>query len=293
MKQRMRRLLSRLASPLAGRGYGGSRLVAPVISWWKRSMLPEYVVIDGCRLYLNPEDTGFTSISFQLAMHGFTEKSETELIRRYARPGMKVLDLGANIGYFTVLMSRLVGETGRVVAVEPDTKNLRLLERTVSELPVKNVEIVRGAVWEYTGMLDLYVSRENPGDHRTYPSDDDRVHYEVPCVAIDDLAGDRNFDLVKIDIQGAEGKALAGMRSLLERHPPRMILLEFWPSMLDIAGTPHGEVFQRLLGAGYSIRLIDERSDEPRPITLEEIEAICDLDWKFCNLLCLRSNEES
>jgi protein-L-isoaspartate O-methyltransferase len=109
-----------LAKPLFGRGLWGKPVFRSIAAWYRRAYRPEFVMVGGNRLYLNHEDE---MINSYLAVHRYWEPTEEALMRRYVRPGMNVLDLGANIGYHTLSMASMVGPNGRVTAFEPDATN--------------------------------------------------------------------------------------------------------------------------------------------------------------------------
>ena len=287
MTQSLRKVIQRLISPLLGKGYGRLPVLRSGLSWYKRRLKPEYVLVEGQPLYLNPNDE---ELSPYLALHGYFEKMETDLVHKYVKPGMRVLDIGANIGYFTVMCSVLAGKHGQVVALEPDDTNFSFLKRSVAELPTKNVHLVQAAAWSNSGQLDLYLSSQNPGDHQSFPGDDARHHYTVEAVAIDDLPEARDgFDFIKMDIQGAEGHALRGMKNILANQPPAVMLLEFWPSSLERAGTSPQKIFASLVQHGYRIHRVSNEEVTLYPVqSYQDISDYCDLDWKFVNLLCLQ-----
>lgn len=280
--------LQRLGRPLMGKGYGKLPVIRSFVAWYKKQNKPEYVMIEGRRLYLNPQDE---ELAPYLAMHGYFEKMETELVRQYVQPGMRVLDVGANIGYFTVLCSALVGKEGSIVAIEPDVTNYSFLEKSVQELPEANVQLVKAAAWHSSGTLNLHLNKSNPGDHQTFPGEDSRESYKVQATAIDDIeTASRGFDFVKMDIQGAEGQALRGMQNTLASHRPAVMILEFWPSSLERAGTPPEDVYTSIVQLGYQLQRISNEEGKLYPInSYQQIADFCDLDWKFVNLLCTHS----
>src|SRR5262249_36182110 len=155
------------------------------------------------------------------AANGVYEPFETGLLQNQLRPGDVVVDVGANIGYYTLLFARCVGPRGRVFAFEPDQTNFDLLRRNVERNGYTNVTLVRKAVAAQSGKLRLYLCEDNKGDHRTYDSHDGRPSLEIDAVSLDDyFAGERgSIALIKMDIQGAEEGALRGMRRLLADNP--------------------------------------------------------------------------
>lgn len=169
------------------------------------------------------------------------EREQSRLIRRLARSGSLVVDIGANIGYFTIIMAEAVGDRGAVLAFEPDAQNLRLMRRAVLRSGFTNVTVVPAAVGERTGSALLYVNPDHPGDHRIYPIDTHRKCQEVPLCSLDDYLErtDQMWELsvIKIDVQGAELRVLRGMEKTLRRYPSACLLLEFDPQILRQAGT--------------------------------------------------------
>jgi FkbM family methyltransferase len=160
---------------------------------------------------------------------------EIAWMRRLVRRGSKVLDIGANIGFYTILLSDLVGEDGRVHAFEPEPVNFEHLSTRVSNR--KNVVIVPNAVSDCQGKLLVYTSPKLNVDHRSYRvSDFDRAIL-VDGISIDDyVAGQFAVDFVKMDIQGYELSALRGMERTIAANPALVIFSEFWPYGLRQAG---------------------------------------------------------
>lgn len=131
------------------------------------------------------------------------EASHADWLRPLARPGTTVVDIGANIGFFTVQFARWVGSQGRVIAIEPETRNLaRLRKRITGQGLASNVEIVEAVVAEKPGTLNLHLNPDHPGDHRIGSEG-----VPVTSVTLDGLLEDAGWpevSLVKVDVQGAE-----------------------------------------------------------------------------------------
>jgi len=119
-----------------------------------------------------------------------------------------VVDIGANIGYYTLIFARLVGEQGRVFAFEPDPANFSLLAKNVAVNNYHNVELIQKAVSDQTGNARLYLSPKSTVDHRIYSSNDNRKFIDVEAVRLDDYFLDNNgkIDFIKMDIQGLKVK---------------------------------------------------------------------------------------
>lgn len=171
------------------------------------------------------------------ATHEVYEANEIAACRRLVRPGDKVLDIGANIGYYTVLLSQLVGDSGQIIAVEPDPANFALLQRNLALNDCRNVVTHQLALSEAASTATLYHCEFNTGMHRLYPS--------VCCVedgiGVSSVAGDTliqdSLDFIKIDIEGYELPALKGLRNTLHSHHAGLaVLTEFSPLALLEAG---------------------------------------------------------
>lgn len=167
--------------------------------------------IGSVRLFLNPTDRMMTPVLLHVRSW---EPNETYWVMRSLRPGQTFVDIGANVGYYTVIASRLVGASGRVFAFEPDPVSFALLERNVALNGLDNVVLEQKAVSNEPGTLRLFISPANKGDHRIYqPKGEEREFVEIEAVVLDEyFAGDRRgVDFVKIDTQGAEVVILEGM----------------------------------------------------------------------------------
>jgi FkbM family methyltransferase len=248
--------------------------------------ITEVKVHDGHTLFLDPCD------SLGLAWSkGNYEPFETELLKQHVRRGDVVLDVGANIGYYSLLFARLVGPEGKVFAFEPDPTNFGLLTRNVRRNGYANVVAVPAAVGDRTGKLRLYLCEDNRGDHRTYDSGDGRPSVEVDVVRLDDYLKDfeRPVAFVKMDVQGSEPAALAGMDGLLRRNPRLKLATEFWPFGLHRSGSSAEGFLRALAGHGFALQVIDEAGQRVAPADWAELLRTYVVEKQnYTNLLCVR-----
>ena len=207
-------------------------------------------------------------VSDQLAAHGIWEPYETTLVTGFLKPGMCVVDAGANLGYYTCLAARLVGRAGRVHAFEPDPENHRLLERNTADLGDR-VIVHAEALGERAGTARLAGDRSNMGDAHLEP-DGSLV---VPVARGDDL-GLARLDLLKIDTQGAEVQVLAGFRATLGANPAASIIVEAWPWGLARAGSSAAELLAILEALHRPAWLIDHQAHVLRPLTGEGLRTL-------------------
>lgn len=223
-----------------------------------RQCIPHRLERRGAVVVLNPRDP---VVSGALTL-GVYEKAETAFFCAVCRPGMTVLDVGANIGYYTALACTRVRPSGKIVALEPDVENFEFLKRTVAANGASNVVCVRKAASDAAGTLRLHVSLDNRGDNRLYPHDLSSHSYEVEVSTVDTILEEQgvpSVDLVKIDVQGYEGHVLGGMQETIRRSGRLILLSEFWPQGLRNAGTAPEEFLGRLQALGMRLYELTDR----------------------------------
>ena len=239
--------------------------------------------VDGHVMHLDARD------SLNLSVYGAFEPFESEIIKSKVKPGDSVIDVGANIGYCTLLLARSVGTEGTVFAFEPDPYNFALLEKNIAANGYTNVVAVQAAVSNEAGVARLFLSPSDHVDHRLYPSDGAREAVEVPCIRLDDYFADsdRTFAFIKMDIQGCEGKAIQGMKTLLTRNVNIRIVTEFWPWGLHHADVDPCAYLHALQEHGFRIFEIDERTEKVIPaIPGDLLVRFTVKNNQFSNLLC-------
>lgn len=152
---------------------------------------------------------------------GTYEAEQTRLFERFVAPGDAVLDLGAHLGYYTLLASLLVGRKGRVFSFEPNPQNAWYLRRHASLNGCRNVEVEESAVFDRAGDLRFQPGRGS-GTGRVQDSGAMRVR----AVRLDDFVEARGIRpaVLKIDVEGSEGAVLQGGREMLRRHRPLIFL---------------------------------------------------------------------
>ncbi len=190
------------------------------------------------------------------------DKREISILREQIKLNDVVLDIGANIGFYTQMLSKLVGRKGKVYAFEPDLLNFKRLQENCGRLP--NVELNNKAVSDSTGKIKFYKSALLNVDHRTYPGDFYESIEEIDCICLDSfLPENPKIDFIKIDIQGYETAAFRGMRNILKQNPQVKILSEFWPHGLQQAGE-NAEAFLTIFwDAGLRVFFVTETGFEP------------------------------
>lgn len=234
--------------------------------------IPEETIINGHKMFLSKN----SEVSFHLVLKGKWEETETELIKNEIYDGNVVLDIGANIGYFTLIFAKKVGSKGKVFAFEPEPNNFRLLKKNVQVNNFQNVVIENFALSENNGRINLYLSERDVGSHRVYQSNKVTNNFvTVKKIKLDDYlkkySFSKNISFIKLDVEGAELDVLKGMTGILKNNKPLKILLEYSPSNLKEFGNNPEELLKFLNQYKFSFNIIDSDKKEIRPITVDDL----------------------
>jgi FkbM family methyltransferase len=188
---------------------------------------------------------------------------------------MTVVDIGANIGYFTILAARIVGEKGKVLAIEPDPHNFALLSKSICANGLRNVVALNMALGSAAGTARLFCSNVNFGDHRMYrdTTGDSRPSVDVSVDTLDHVLAGQKFgkvDFIKMDVQGYEHSVLNGMTETLTASPALRLLTEFWPLGIEQAGGSPSAFFRTLEAFDFRAA-IPAHDTTLLPVQLEDV----------------------
>ncbi|MDR0268703.1 FkbM family methyltransferase [Paenibacillus sp.] len=210
---------------------------------------------------------------------GMIEAPLTNYFLTQIKPGFTVVDIGANVGYFTVLASKMVGNSGKVFAYEASSKTAAILKDNLAiNWTTENVKVINKAIYSENKLIKFHSSERFIGNSSLHerPSDenvlDTYTTKEIEAVALDnELKNIDSIDLVKIDIEGGEYHALLGMMGLLHEKKIKRVTFEWNKIML-------GDVVEKFLllmsdilnSLGGRIYLLNKEG-EPVPTTLKEV----------------------
>jgi len=169
---------------------------------------------------------------------GIYDKTNIEFLKKNLHRGDTFIDIGANVGNFTLLASKLIGKEGKVYAFEPVEIVANRLALNLKINKLQNVTLVRKAVYNKTTELDFYIARkENLGMSSIKRHDTESgIIQKIPAIKLDDYFDQRSLEdvrLVKIDIEGAELYALEGMKNIINKFKP-VIMIEISPQFLHL-----------------------------------------------------------
>jgi len=278
-------LPGRFAFLIGGRKLGRFRPLILLYGFFYHFLRPRgliLIVTQGSRMYVASHDVGVTPY---LLEWGTYEQYETALFRRLVCEGMVVVDVGANIGYYTLLAAQLVGAQGRVFAFEPDPYNYGMLCKNIELNKYRNVVPVEKAVFAESGKRQLFLDKRNLGGHSLSAANvGEGGVLMVEATSLDDYFENSNckIDVVKIDVQGSELDVLEGMRKTIDRCGSLKIITEFWPVGLRNCGHDPRAFLERLIELGFRLYLVGERVELVSVSTL--LESCC--DGKSATLLC-------
>ncbi len=202
----------------------------------------------------------------EVCLTGRYEPQETVLLQRLLIEGMTSVDVGANWGYFTLVAAHLVGATGRVVSVEADPRAHATLAWNISSNGLRSVRVVAAAAADEAGTLSFTAygtdldANANFGLVLASPSGREGRRFDVAARPLDEILDEaqvERVDVLKMDIEGAEARAIAGLSRRLSAQLVDRIVLELHPTYLREQGSSARAVVDRLSAYGYRAWQID------------------------------------
>jgi FkbM family methyltransferase len=184
---------------------------------------------------------------------GLMGREERRFLQQVIAPGMRIADVGANVGLYTLLLSRLAGPGGHVYAIEPEPVLFRTLCHNCRGNRAGNVTPLNCALGAAAGRTVFYRSALNCGDNRLGGLGWEGQGVEVSLARLDDLLPAPRLDFIKMDVQGYELQALRGMNRVFAENPGLRLYLEFWPAGLRAAGTEPEELLDFLFAKGLRV----------------------------------------
>ena len=194
---------------------------------------------------------------------GNYEEETTRLFQSLIKPEMVIIDIGAHVGYYSLLAARQIGPSGKVYAFEPDPDNYALLVKNVEQNGYANVVTTNKAVADSVGHLTFFLTALDSGRNSIYSHGlPERGTIDVETTTIDSYFGEEGWphiDLVKIDVEGAEINVLDGMVQLVEKSDGLRIIIELNPSLLKSAGVDPVQLIERPTSLGSNVSVINEK----------------------------------
>jgi FkbM family methyltransferase len=242
----------------------------------------------GFRLYLDSRDT---YLACTLLMLGHYEPVASRIFSSLLKEGMTVVDIGAQVGYYTVLSAMRVGPSGKVFAFEPEPKHFRLLRRNLSANGLTNVFVEQKALLDQSGMQHFYLASENLGRHGIYRQDDSVEQIEVETTTLDRFFSNRQekVQVIKLDAEGAEPLILKGMKRVISESSSLALFTEFFLPNLEAGGHSPEAYLNDLVRHGFTLHLMDEEQKSVGKVDAGQMLEICRAQPELVrNLLCTK-----
>ena len=214
------------------------------------------------KMKLPIDEAGMKGIAFPLAVYGVREEDQLLIIREELHPGMRVLDIGGNIGYYALLLGSIVGSKGKVYSIEPSSENFELLNENISLNKMEaTIETFHAGISDAAGTDFLYLSEQSNShsffDTTNYPkyeaNGSEHSVEKIDMIDIDTFVKDRGpIHFIRMDIEGFEVMAFRGMKSFIENSNHDIkILFEVHRSRYDDGKFNMKIELRRLFEAGF------------------------------------------
>ncbi len=230
------------------------------------------------KMYVNSNDIG---IAYPLLKSGIYEEYETETFKNLLQSNTIFIDIGANIGYYTLIAASKIKD-GQIYSFEPVKANYKLLTKNIKINNINNVKAFQKAISNRNGKIKIFIDGTNLGNHSLAKNNviDKTESTEVETIRLDSFFNnleeiiEEDF-LIKIDTQGAEGLIVEGAHNLLLNKNIK-ILMEFWPKGLRNTHTDPLELLNKLQGYGFNLQLLDEKTKSLKIVNKNEVIDFCD-----------------
>ena len=242
------------------------------------------VEIEGRKMFTQNND------GLALSIFKIYEPNQTKIVKKYVHEGDVVIDVGAHVGYYTLLMAQLVGKNGKVYSFEPDPVNFELLKKSVEINGFENVVLIQKAVSDTTEKIKLFLGDNDSAINRIYDAKlgDAKKSIDVESVTIDEYfkENDKLFNFIKIDSEGSEAKIINGMEKFLTKNRKLIMMTEFFPFLIKKSGDEPKQYLKSLENSGFELYNILDDNKETNKINSESFLKI-EPDSEYCtNLLC-------
>jgi FkbM family methyltransferase len=220
----------------------------------KKDVLLEVNLLEGSRLLVATNSL----VGAELSLKGTFEQKETDIFLSLLKEGDTFVDIGANIGYYTVIGAKLVGNVGRVIAIEPDSYNLPILAQNIKLNVLDNVEVIPIAVGNQEGTVSL--SKESDHAQSQIVLEQGAITMR-PLTSILQELHINKVNFLKIDTEGAEKLVLQGATPLLEQKNIDTIFIEINAKKLADFNTTVADVFA-ILQKYFTLTLLENQQKE-------------------------------
>lgn len=280
--------------PLVGTGIGRIKILADLYQKIATKILPDEKVINVQGFNIRVVTQGhINDISTELLFKGVHEPMTTNVFKRLINEGNCVVDVGANVGYFTLLAARLVGQIGRVFAFEPSQQNMTELVHNLVLNSFQNVNTSLSALSDYNGRSKFFLSTTESARHSLIQTHEHDFSQVVDVQKLDDVIDYKHIPVhfLKTDTEGNELAVLKGAEQTIKANHGIKILFEVYFDALKANNVEITELWnyvRKELGFGYIYLVDDYKQKMFRVNHCGQVIDYCKKNKLACNLLCSR-----
>ena len=233
----------------------------------------------GIKMITFSDDFG---ISKELLRYKTHESASTKILRKLLSKGMNCLDLGSNIGYYATIESKLIGNSGKVYAMEPIPRNFNLLKQNIKVNNLKNVQPFNMAASNYDGQINLYLS--NKSNLCSAIKTDTLLNQTITrkATTVDSFLETENIqpeniNLLRMDVEGYETKILEGAKNLLEHSKNITLFIEFHTAIIKSQGINLEDTFGLIEDYGFTLYKAVNKRDADSKVVLNNMKSSKDV----------------
>lgn len=234
-------------------------------------------------------DTRDISLTPHILLDGYWEMWITNVFINLVEDGMNIVEIGTNVGYYSLIFASKVGESGKLFAFEANPQIFDMLHQTIEINGFLNrVELVNKAIMNSSGKISFNILKRHHGSGSIVKFSDEhleRSRDEIEIIDIDTISLDEYFnnrdikiDIIKIDAEGSEPYIFDGMKKLINGNHNIIIICEFNPALIYDAKRDPRKFLEEIKQYGFSLKYIDDRSNIT-DISIDELmkKDVCDL----------------
>lgn len=231
-----------------------------MINYYLRPSRKAIKKVQGSKMLLDLSDKG---INRDLFLYGCREPECTQIFKSELSEGMKVVDIGANIGYYVLMEAQIIGDTGIIYAIEPAPRNFEALTENIQMNPyASRVKLYNMAISNKSGKI-LFTIADSANHHRLFvpgsPASRPEEHQnviEVDTATLDEVLGGKDIDVIRMDTEGAEWVILKGMKKILGNDKPMKLFIEVHPKLIREYGGDVEAWLEVLAIAGFKVKYL-------------------------------------
>lgn len=267
-------------------GYGISKFypIKIIMKKFESNFKSDYAIVQGSKMFLDPGD------SLDLSINGVYGELDTKIIREEIHEGDIVIDVGANIGYYTLIFAQLVGSSGKVFAFEPESKNFEILKKNIEINNYPNIVAEQKIVSDKSGIVKLFIAEHGIVGHRINQQKSSQKFIEVESIILDNYIKKLNLDnkinFIKIDVEGSEPKVLEGAKEIMQKSNQLKIFTEFNREAVEEYGIEPKEMIDLFYRNGFKIYLPNYKENKINLTNVNELLTSKETLLENINLLC-------